>query len=314
MAASTTSTAPTSITCTCPGAKWRRADQVFEWPLFESRHINPIVTADPAATFVLRLVADYPDGSASGIDHYYTGGSNNRDYPLFLEQPPWSIAGVNYASCDGDGPGRAPDWNDPDFATQAVQLVAALADRYDGDPRITAVQVGLLGLWGEWHQSGCEALAPGDAVKLAVRDAYVQQFAQTPLQTRYARSIDVATAASASTRTTSRPSSAACSRYAPPLPLCDDGGDWNLEWAITIQSPEARDNWRVNPLSGESPLPAQQNVWVTRQAVIEDSDRGLPPELPRPGRKARTDRKRHSDGRAQAAPRLPVPPRPRRSP
>ncbi|MBK7144223.1 MAG: DUF4832 domain-containing protein [Xanthomonadales bacterium] len=252
---------------------WREvesADQVFDWTLFESRHIDPIVAADPAATFVLRLVADYPDGSASGIDHYYTGGSNTRDYPLFLEQPPWSIAGVNYASCDGDGPGRAPDWNDPDFATQAAQLVAALADRYDGDARISAIQVGLLGLWGEWHQSGCEALAPGDAVKLAVRDAYVQQFAQTPLQTRYARSIDVGDSGFGFHEDYFPSFTASCSRYAPPLPLCDDSGDWNLEYALTHQSPQARDNWRVNPISGESPLPAQQDVWVTRQAVIED--------------------------------------------
>jgi hypothetical protein len=147
---------------------WREiesADQVFDWAGVEARHLDPILAADPQATFVLRLVADYPDGGASGIDHYYQGGSRHRDYPLFLEQPPLSITGTDYSNCDGDGPGRAPDWNAPSFIDQARELVAALAARYDGDPRITAVQVGLLGLWGEWHQSGCPALAPGDAVK-----------------------------------------------------------------------------------------------------------------------------------------------------
>lgn len=252
---------------------WREvetADQVFDWALFESRHIDPIIAADPAATFVLRVVADYPDGSGSGIDHYYSGGSNARDYPLFLEQPPLSIAASNYTSCDGDGPGRAPDWNDPDFIAQALQLVAALADRYDGDPRITAIQVGLLGLWGEWHQSGCETLAPGDPVKVAVRDAYVQHFVATPLQTRYARSTDVGDSGFGFHEDYFPSFTAACSRYQPALPLCDDGGNWNLEYALTHESPQARDNWWLNPISGESPLASQQDAWVTRQTDIED--------------------------------------------
>jgi hypothetical protein len=251
---------------------WREletADQVFDWARFEARHLDPILAADPAATFVLRLVADYPDGAASGIDHYYEGGSRHRDYPLFLEQPPLSIAGTDYASCDGDGPGRAPDWNAPAFIDQARELVAALAARYDGDPRITAVQVGLLGLWGEWHQSGCPALAPADAVKTALRDAYVEHFAATPLQTRYARSVDVGSAGFGFHEDYFPSFTADCARFAPPLPACDDSGTWNLEYAFRHAAPQARDNWRQNPISGESPLPSQQDVWVTRQADIE---------------------------------------------
>jgi hypothetical protein len=214
-------------------------------------------------------VADYPDGGASGIDHYYQGGSRHRDYPLFLEQPPLSITGTDYSNCDGDGPGRAPDWNAPSFIDQARELVAALAARYDGDPRITAVQVGLLGLWGEWHQSGCPALAPGDAVKTALRDAYLVHFAHTPLQTRYARSVDVGSAGFGFHEDYFPSFTADCARFAPPLPACDDSGDWNLEYAFREANPQARDNWRQSPISGESPLPAQQDVWLTRQSDIE---------------------------------------------
>lgn len=252
---------------------WREvetADQAFEWVQFESRHLDPITAADPAATFVLRPLADYPDGSASGIDHYYAGGDVERDYPLFLEQPPLSIAATDYASCDGDGPGRAPDWNDPGFILQAEELIAALAARYDGDPRITAVQVGLLGLWGEWHQSGCPDLAPGEAVKAALREAYVRHFARTPLQTRYARSTDVGDSGFGFHEDYFPSFTAACDRFAPPLPLCDDSGDWNLEYAFAQAAPQARDNWLLNPVSGESPLALQQDAWVARQTAIEE--------------------------------------------
>lgn len=241
---------------------WREletADQVFDWSGFEQRHLQPILADDANATFVLRLVADYPDSVGTGLSFYYSGGQPERDYPLFLEQPPLNIAGVDYTSCDGDGPGRTPDWDNPAFATQAVQLIQALAQRYNGDPRITAVQVGLLGLWGEWHQSGCDANEPGNAVKIAVRDAYKAAFSTTRLQTRYARSPDVV-GADFGFHEDYFPSFTANCIYG--FPACDASGDWNLEYGLANVVPAARQNWRINPVSGESPLASQQNSWT----------------------------------------------------
>ena len=251
---------------------WREletADQVFDFDGFESRHLDPISQIYPDASFVLRPVADYPDGPGSGIDDWYVGGEPNRDYPAFLEQPPLNIGANNYTSCDGDGPGRAPDWNHPAFQAQALELVNALAQRYDGDPRITAIQVGLLGLWGEWHQSGCEALAPGAAIKQALRDAYQGLFSQTRLQTRYVRIPD-AQGVEVGFHEDYFPSfTGQCSQFSPPMPLCDDGGDWNLEWGMSNLLPDARDNWRLHPVSGESPLGSQKNVWISRTTDVE---------------------------------------------
>lgn len=251
---------------------WREvetADQVFDWIGFEQRHLTPISNAYPGASFVLRLVADYPDGPGSGIDAYYTGGQPNRDYPLFLEQAPLNIPGTDYSSCNGDGPGRTPAWNNANMLAQMQQLIDAFAARYDGDARITAVQVGLLGLWGEWHQSGCDALAPNSATKQALRDRYQQAFVNTPLQTRYPRASDVAGTEFGFHEDYFPSFTANCNLFVPALPLCDDGGDWNMEWAFANQSPAARDNWLLNPVSGESPTAAQKNVWVTRRADIE---------------------------------------------
>lgn len=253
-------------------APWREietSDQVFDWNGFEQHHLAPIMAAYPDATFVLRIVADYPDSVASGINGWYVGGDAERDYPLFLEQPPLNIPASNYSSCGGDGPGRAPDWNHPAFATQSVQLIQALAAHFDGDPRITAIQVGLLGLWGEWHQTGCPSLEPGNAIKAVVRDSYAAAFALTRLQTRYPRIPD-AQGIEIGFHEDYFPSfTGSCARFAPQLPLCDDTGDWNLEWAMTNATPESRDNWRLHPLSGESPLASQKNVWISRAGDIE---------------------------------------------
>lgn len=251
---------------------WREvetADQVFDWVGFEQRHITPISTQFPDATFVLRLVADYPDSAGSGIDHYYNGGQNERDYPLFLEQAPLNIAATNYTSCNGDGPGRAPDWNSPALIAQMQQLITALGARYDGDARITAIQVGLLGLWGEWHQTGCPTLEPGTTAKQAIRDRYQQTFAITPLQTRYARLADVGATEFGFHEDYFPSFTGSCNLFAPALPLCDDSGDWSLEWAMANETPASRDNWQSSPVSGESPLASQKNVWVTRRADIE---------------------------------------------
>jgi hypothetical protein len=251
---------------------WREvetSDQIFDWAGFEQRHLTPITAVYPDASFVLRLVADYPDGPGSGISTYYSGGQPNRDYPLFLEQAPLNIPGTDYSSCNGDGPGRTPAWNNANMLAQMQQLIDAFAARYDGDARISAVQVGLLGLWGEWHQSGCDALQPSTATKQAVRDRFQQAFVDTPLQTRYPRAADVGSTEFGFHEDYFPSFTANCNLFAPALPLCDDGGDWNMEWAFANQSPAARDNWLLNPVSGESPIAAQKNVWISRQSDIE---------------------------------------------
>jgi|APTNR8051073442_1049403.scaffolds.fasta_scaffold00131_7 hypothetical protein len=243
-------------------APWREietADQVFDWGRFETNHLLPILDDHPDATFVVRPVADYPDGQNSGITLFYTGGELTRDFPAFLTNAPLSIPAYPYTSCDGDGPGITPDWNRPAMLTQLVQFVQAFGARYDGDPRITAVQVGLLGLWGEWHQSGCDTRAPSNAVKVAVRDAYVAAFTNTPLQTRYARDPD-SMGVSFGFHEDYFPSFTAPCIYG--FPSCSDDGDWSLHFGFQNVNPAAATNWRVNPISGESPNNAQKRAWT----------------------------------------------------
>lgn len=244
---------------------WREvetADQAFAWAPFEANHLAPILADYPEATFVFRLVADYPEGPASGIANFYTGGETDRDYPKFLEQAPLNIGYHLYASCDGDGPGRTPDWNNPLMITQLVQLVQAFAARYDGDPRITAVQVGLLGLWGEWHQSGCDAYGPSNAVKIAVRNAYAAGFTNTPLQTRYPRDPDAVGVEFGFHEDYFPSFTAPCVYGFPECANSGDWGDWNLSYCFEYVTPASTNNWLSNPISGESPLASQKKAWT----------------------------------------------------
>ncbi|MCO5067793.1 MAG: DUF4832 domain-containing protein [Kiritimatiellae bacterium] len=240
---------------------WREvevADQVFDWGRFETNHLLPILNDHPNATFVLRPVADYPDGQNSGITLFYTGGELSRDFPSFLTNAPLSIPAYSYSSCDGDGPGITPDWNHPAMITQLVQFVQAFAQRYDGDPRITAVQVGLLGLWGEWHQSGCDNRAPSNAVKIAVRDAYAAAFTNTPLQTRYPGNPD-AVGVEFGFHEDYFPSFTAPCIYG--FPDCSDDGPWSMDYCYKNVTTGSVDNWKSNPISGESPNTNQKRTW-----------------------------------------------------
>ncbi|HMP75149.1 MAG TPA: DUF4832 domain-containing protein [Kiritimatiellia bacterium] len=247
---------------------WREietADQVFDWGRFETNHLLPILAANSNATFVLRPVADYPDGQNSGITLFYTGGELTRDFPSFLTNAPLSIPAYPYTSCDGDGPGITPDWNRAAMITQLVQFVQAFGARYDGDTRITAVQVGLLGLWGEWHQSGCDNRMPSNAVKVAVREAYKTSFTNTPLQTRYPRDPD-SIGVSFGFHEDYFPSFTAPCIYG--FPTCSDNGDWSLHYGFQNVNPAAATNWRVNPISGESPNTAQKRTWSNDVADV----------------------------------------------
>lgn len=242
---------------------WRLAeptDDEFRWDLIEEKYLKPITDLDADATFVLRLLADYPDGVNSAINAHYGDRHEqpNRDYPGFIE-------GNYYDNCNGDGPGYAANWNTVVFEQQATSLIYSYAKKFDGDPRITAIQLGLLGLWGEWHQSGCETLAPNDKIKATIMNTYLEAFQKTPLQIRYVS--DNAGGNPLGFYEDYFPSfTANCNNYQ--LPNCDDEGNWNLAYGFANVSPLAEDNWKLAPVSGESPLQIQKDSWVNNADVI----------------------------------------------
>ncbi len=49
-----------------------------------------------------------------------------------------------------------PDWNDPIYLQAHKDFAAALAAKYDGDPRLEYIDIRCFGNWGEWHTSHIE--------------------------------------------------------------------------------------------------------------------------------------------------------------
>ncbi|MBK9150917.1 MAG: carbohydrate-binding protein [Saprospiraceae bacterium] len=82
-----------------------------------------------------------------------------------------------------------PDWNDPDLMAAMLNFIERFGERYNGDPRIFMVHLGLYGMWGEWHIGDVENVRPDlamtDANKSLIANAYLSAFPNTHLLARY---------------------------------------------------------------------------------------------------------------------------------
>ena len=76
----------------------------------------------------------------------------------------------------------APVWDDSIYIWAAKEFAKALAEKYDGDPRIEYIDIRTFGEWGEWHTShilGSEM--PADSVLIDMLDYYASLFKKTQL-------------------------------------------------------------------------------------------------------------------------------------
>jgi hypothetical protein len=121
---------------------------------------------------VFRLYFDYPNVK-SGIPQYLI------DDGLVLRK---------YSEYGG---GYSPDYDDPRMVDLMVRLIVALGAKYDGDPRIGFIKIGLLGFWGEWHTYPHESWFANITTQHAVLNAFTQNFNDTKLLVRYADEITV---------------------------------------------------------------------------------------------------------------------------
>lgn len=110
------------------------------------------------------------------------------DYPGYRTAIPKCLveAGVQVRRYTQFGGGLTPDYDDPRMVELMVRLIRALGERYDGDPRIGFIQVGLLGHWGEWHTWPTTEWFASEGTQRAVLEAYDRSFNRTKLLVRYA--------------------------------------------------------------------------------------------------------------------------------
>jgi hypothetical protein len=74
----------------------------------------------------------------------------------------------------------APDFEDPLFQKAHVRLIEELGKRYDGHPDIDTVDIGSVGLWGEWHMSDTGVKMPEPETRLRIVEAWCKAFPRPP--------------------------------------------------------------------------------------------------------------------------------------
>jgi hypothetical protein len=136
-----------------------------------------------------------------GLLNQIAGRGHQAIFRTFLDYPnlgygvPGFLSHVPKRSYTDHGNGvrgtsYSPDYSHPDLRRAMTNYIAALGARYDGDPRIGFITIGMLGFWGEWHTfpyNGFDGkpdwFAPV-AVQKEILDAFTQAFPRTKLLVR----------------------------------------------------------------------------------------------------------------------------------
>jgi hypothetical protein len=80
--------------------------------------------------------------------------------------------------------GYSPNYGEPRLLTALQQFIFAWGQHIDGDKRVLAIHIGLLGFWGEGHTYPDTTLVP-ETSKALVAGWYRSAFNQTQIQARY---------------------------------------------------------------------------------------------------------------------------------
>ncbi|HQV31766.1 MAG TPA: DUF4832 domain-containing protein, partial [Calditrichia bacterium] len=149
-------------------------DTRLQYKTFEWRDIEPVQGQYSWST----LESGWGNINQSGrrvglrISAATPGSGNSYDIPDYLVQ-----AGVPLRGYSIDGhQGLAPDWDHPAFLTAHRNLITALGNRYNNDPRIAWVDIGSYGFWGEWHVYRNDSLAATQDTRRQILEHYFNAF------------------------------------------------------------------------------------------------------------------------------------------
>jgi Domain of unknown function (DUF4832) len=183
---------------------------------------------------VFRIYLDYPTLS-TGIPQYLL------DAGLITH---------SYNDYGNNGASVSPDYENPLLDQALTNFIAAFGARYDGDPRIGFITVGLLGYWGEWHTYPETQWFASVAVQEEVLTAYANAFSKTKLLVRWPSG-----ASPPAQRIGYHDDSFAHQTIDPPsymfLALLKAAGETN--------------KWQTQPIGGEVYPPEQSCIWDTNQ-------------------------------------------------
>lgn len=146
----------------------------YNWSIVDSMLAETAGYGNQAA---IRIYMTYPGGTgshpANAIPPCFNGNVANRADTY------WNVT--------------HPDYNSPFLLNALRSFIAAFGARYDGDPRLGFIHMGLVGLWGEWHTwpydsdtaDGRPNYMPSDANGAQLVAAFDSAFNTTKLEIRY---------------------------------------------------------------------------------------------------------------------------------
>lgn len=156
-------------------------EDVYDWTPLE-REID--FYAKRGLPFYFRLMTCSRNGKRKSLVPDWVWAKGAKPHP-------YQGAKFNY---DQEGDKNAttemwcPYWDDEVFLSAHEKFLKALAAKYDGDPRLYAVDIGSYGNWGEWHcwRLGKDGVSDRDygadnATKWRIAKMYLDNFTRTPL-------------------------------------------------------------------------------------------------------------------------------------
>lgn len=158
------------------------AEGVYDWTALE-REID--FYARKGLPFYFRIMTCSRNGGRKSLvpDWVWAKGAKYKPYPGAKYN--WGEGGA----CSNETAEMwCPIWNDAIFLAAHGKFITALAAKYDGDPRLYAIDIGSYGNWGEWHcwRLGKDGVSnrdygADDETKWRIMRMYTENFHKTPL-------------------------------------------------------------------------------------------------------------------------------------
>ncbi|MFD4555383.1 carbohydrate-binding protein [Streptomyces sp. NPDC058469] len=152
--------------------------RLYDWSVLDDALTETASYGNQAA---IRFYMEYPGGSgthpANAIPPCFAGHVDNRTNAY------WNTT--------------SPDYDSAYLLDALKNFIAAFGARYDNDPRIGFIHMGLVGLWGEWHtwpydtdtsSDSYPNYMPTDAHGAEIIKAYNSAFTHTKIEVRYPES------------------------------------------------------------------------------------------------------------------------------
>ncbi len=139
----------------------------FDWTALENK-LEDI--SNEGNTAIVRFYLDTPATPIATPQFLIDAGVEMRNYS-------------NYGNRPGDS--KSPDYNDPRTMAALTNFIDNFGDKYNGDPRISIVQGGVVGFWGEWHNYPLvDELGMSPDNKRVIFEKYIEAFPDTHINIR----------------------------------------------------------------------------------------------------------------------------------